>query len=322
MRPLSRGLTLAAVGLAVLVSAAAAAGPAVSFSGAKRAYQGKPYSVTLGVKKAAGLCALTVKYKDGALQSGLPSAPVSDGKATFRWTVPQLAAPGPASLTARCGRATAKWGITVVGTLIPPKIVVVKSGYSVRQFGFGSTVSYGVVLKNTSPNANALNVSVQVNFVMADSHLVGTATQPISLINAGSTYNYANSLAFPGAAPVAKLEFVIIVGAREKSKKVPNPSLANVAWVPQQFDPIWTGSVEGEVINSHRSYTLKNTQLSAVLFDARGNVLGGATGSAWNVLPPGTRQVFKLTSSVDSVPYAKVASVDISLTPSWESPTP
>ncbi len=313
-------MALAGVGLVVLVSAAAAAGPAVSFTGAKRAYQGKPYSVTLGVKKAAGTCTLTVKYMDGALQSGLTSAPVAGGKATFRWTVPQLAAPGPARLTARCGGATAKWGITVVGTLIPPKIVVVKSGYSVRQFQLGSTVSYGVVLKNTSPNANALNVSMQVNFVMADSHLIGTATQPIPLINAGSTYNYAGSLYFSGTAPVAKLEFVIIVGTREKSKKVPNPSLANVAWVPQQFDPLWTGWVQGEIINSHPSYTLKNTQLSAVLFDARGNVLGGATGSAYNVLPPGTRQVFKLTSSVDAIPYAKVASVDISLTPTWETP--
>jgi hypothetical protein len=322
VRLLGRGSAFVTVGLIVLVSAAAAAGPAVSFAGARRAYQGKPYTVTLGVKKAAASCTLAVKYKDGALQSGLTGVPVSGGKATFRWTVPQLAAPGPASLTARCGSSTAKRGITVVGTFIPPKIVVVKSGYSVRQWQLGSTVSYGVVLKNTSPNANALNVSMQVNFVMADSHLVGTATQPIPLINAGSTYNYAGSLAFPGAAPVAKLEFVIIVGAREKSKKVPNPSLANVAWIPQQFDPIWTGWVQGEVINSHPSYTLKNTQLSAVLFDAQGKVLGGATGSAYNVLPPGTRQVFKLASAVDAIPYAKIASVDISLTPSWETPAP
>ena len=322
MKLLSRGSAFVTVGVLALVSAASAAGPAVSFSGAKRAYQGKPYLVTLGVKKATPMCTLTVRYKDGALQSGLTGIPVSGGKATFRWTIPQLAAPGPARLTARCGRATAKWGITVVGTLIPPKIVVVKSGYSVRQRQIGSTVSYGVVLKNTSPNANALKVSIQVNFVMADSNLVGTATQSIPLINAGSTFNYAGSLAFPGAAPVAKLEFVIIVGAREKSRKVPNPSLANVAWIPQQFDPIWTAWVQGEVINSHPSYTLKNTQLSAVLFDAEGNVLGGATGSAYNVLPPGTRQVFKLTGSVDAVPYAKVASVDISLTPSWETPAP
>jgi hypothetical protein len=322
VRLLSRGSAFVIVGVLMLVSAASAAGPAVSFAGAKRAYQGKPYVVTLGVKKGAPSCTLTVKYMDGALQSGLAGAPVSGGKATFRWTVPQLAAPGPARLTARCGSATAKWGITVVGTLIPPKIVVLKSGYSVRQRQLGSTISYGVVLKNTSPNANALKVSMQVNFVMADSHLVGTATQSIPVINAGSTFNYAGSLAFPGAAPVAKLEFVIIVGAREKSKKVPNPSLANVAWIPQQFDPIWTAWVQGEVINSHPSYTLKNTQLSAVLFDAQGNVLGGATGSAYNVLPPGTRQVFKLTGAVDAVPYAKVASVDISLTPSWETPAP
>ena len=200
--------------------------------------------------------------------------------------------------------------------------MVVKSGYSVRQRQLGSTVSYGVVLKNTSPNANALKVSVQVNFVLSDSRLIGTATQPIPLINAGSTYNYAGSLGFPSAAPVAKLEFVIIVGSREKARPVPNPSIANVAWMAQQFDPIWAAWVQGEVINSHPSYTLKNTQLSAVLFDAQGNVLGGATGSAYNVLPPGTRQVFKLTNAVDAIPYAKIASAAVSLTPTWERPAP
>ena len=80
--------------------------------------------------------------------------------------------------------------------------------------------------------------------------------------------------------------------------------------------------MQGEVINDDKSQLLKSVQLSAVLFDAAGNVLGGATGSAFNQLPPGTRQVFKLTSGVDAVPYAKVASWAVSATPTYETQTP
>ena len=317
-----RCIILLAAGLLVVSTAAAgiAAGPSLAFVGPQRAYQGKPYSVSVTVKRPGVACSLKVRYADGALQAGLGSVQANGGSAMFKWTVPQLAAPGAAMLSARCGGASAKRRITVVGTLIPPTIVVVKSGFSVRQRQIGAAASYGIVLKNTSPNANALKVSVQVNFVLADSRLIGTMTQQIPIIYAGSTYNYASSLTFPGAAPIVKLEFVILVGSREKATRVPSPSLANVAWIPQQFDPSWTAWVQGEVINSHPSYTLKGVQLSAVLFDAQGNVLGGATGSAFNVLPPGTRQVFKLTSSVDAVPYAKIASVAMSVIPTWEMP--
>jgi hypothetical protein len=315
-------MPLLAAGLVAVSTAAAgiAAAPSLALVAPQRAYQGKPYTVSVTVKRPGAACSLKVRYADGASQPGLGSVQAKGGSAVFKWTVPQLAAPGAAMLSARCGSASAKRRITVVGTLIPPKIVVVKSGFSVRQRQIGSAASFGVVLKNTSPNANALKVSVQVNFVLADSSLIGTTTQQIPVINAGSTYNFAGSLSFPGAAPITKLEFVILVGNREKATPVPSPSLANVAWIPQQFDPVWTAWVQGEVINSHPSYTLKSVQLSAVLFDAQGNVLGGATGSAFNTLPPGTRQVFKLTSSIESIPYAKIASVAISVIPTWEIP--
>ena len=196
---------------------AAASGPSLKLVGSARAYQGKPYTVSVTSKGAS--CALTVRYSDGAKQTGLLAAKGANGRVTWKWTLPQLTAPGPALLSARCGGATGTRKITVVGSLIPPKIVVAKSGWSVRSRALGATVSYGVLLKNTSPNVNAMKVSVQVNFVLADSKLVGTATQLVSSISAGETYNYAGQLSFPGTAPIAKLEFVIIVAAREKAQK-------------------------------------------------------------------------------------------------------
>jgi hypothetical protein len=300
---------------------AAASGPSLKLVGSARAYQGKPYSVSVTSKGAS--CALTVRYSDGAKQTGLLAVKAANGRVTWKWTLPQLTAPGQALLTARCGRSSGSRKITVVGSLIPPKILVTKSGWSVRERAFaGSTVSYGVLLRNTSPNVNAMNVNVQVNFVLADSKLIGTAAKQIPSIGAGETYNFADQMAFPGAAPIAKLEFVILVGAREKAQRTPRPGLDNVAVVPGQFEPAWAGWVQGEVVNDHTKLMLRSASLSAVLFDAAGNVLGGATGAAYNPLPPGTRQVFKLTSGIDSIPYAKVASVAISATPSWETNAP
>jgi hypothetical protein len=303
---------------AALAATGSTSSPAVRFLSAGRAYQGKPYSVLVAAK-AGSSCTLTVRYADGIAQIGLGTALAPAGKATWTWTLPPVAAPGAARLTARCGSASAKRTITVVGTLIPPKIAVVKSGWSVKQSLAGSSVSYGVLLKNTSPNANALRVSVQVNFVMADNKLVGTATQPVSVISAGTTFNYANSLQFPGAAPVARLEFVIIVGAREKAQKLHEPAVDNVAAVPQMFDTAWTAWVQGEVINDHPSLALASVELSAVMFDAEGKVLGGATGGAYNLLPPGTRQVFKLLNGADAVPFAKVVSIAVSALPTYQT---
>jgi hypothetical protein len=267
-------------------------------------------------------CSLAVRYSDGATEGALVGAKGKDGRVTWKWTLQQLTAPGAALLKVRCGSATGTKKITVVGSLVPPKIVVTKSGWSVRPRSMGSTVSYGVLLKNTSPNVNALKVNIQVNFVLSDSKLVGTATSQVMSIGAGETYNFAGQLAFPGDAPIAKLEFVILVGAREKAAKVPRPGLDNVAVIPGQFDPAWTGWVQGEVVNDQAALMLRNTTLSAVLFDAAGNVLGGVTGSAYNPLPPGTRQVFKLTYGIDSIPYSKVASVSISAIPSWQATAP
>ena len=296
---------------------AASSGPSLKLVGSARAYQGKPYAVSVAAKGAA--CSLSVRYSDGTTQNGMLGAKGAGGRVAWKWTLPQLTAPGPALLSARCGGATGTRKITVVGSLIPPKIVVTKSGWSVRPRALGATVSYGVLLRNTSPNVNAMKVSVQVNFVLADSKLIGTATNQVMMIGAGQTYNYAGQLTFPGTAPIAKLEFVIMVGAREKAAKVPQPGLDNVAVVPGQFDPTWTGWVQGEVVNDQVALMLKATNLSAVLFDAAGNVLGGVTGSAYNPLPPGTRQVFKLTNGIDSIPYSKVASVSISAIPLWQA---
>jgi hypothetical protein len=315
-----------AVFVAALASAAVAAGsngkPAIRFLSVGRAYQGKPVTVSIAVEGSAS-CSLAVRYADGAPQANLRSSMPANGKASWTWTLPQIAAPGNARLTVRCGSAQAQRMITVVGTLIPPKIVVAKSGYSIRSKPYsGDSVSYGIVLKNLSPNVAAEQVSVQTNFVMANNYLVGTVTDSVAAVGPGSTYNVGGSLSFPGAAPVDHLEFVVLIGAKKKAKPVHQPALDDVAAVPASYDPIWVAWIQGEVVNDHPKLMLASAQLSAVMFDAVGNVIGGGTGYAFGKLPPGTRAVFKIQSGVDSVPINKVASIAISVAPSYETPPP
>jgi hypothetical protein len=316
---------LVAVLIAALAGATVAAGnghPAIRFHSIGRAYQGKPLTVSVAVQGSAS-CSLRVRYADGATQRNLSSSTPANGAASWTWTVPQIAAPGAARLTVRCGSAQAQRTITVVGTLIPPKIVVAKSGYSIRSKPFtGDSVSYGIVLKNLSPNVAAEQVSVQTNFVMANNFLVGTVTDSVASVGPGSTYNVGGSLSFPGAAPVDHLEFVILIGAKKKAKAVHQPALDDVSAVPMSYDPAWVAWIQGEVVNDHPSLMLTNAQMSAVLFDAAGNVIGGGTGFAFGKLPPGTRAVFKIQSGVDSVPINKVASIAISVAPTYETPPP
>ena len=58
------------------------------------------------------------------------------------------------------GRGKATKSVIVVGGLIPPRSASLKKGFSARIQGGGENVSYGLVLQNTSPNGNALDVGV------------------------------------------------------------------------------------------------------------------------------------------------------------------
>ena len=201
--------------------------------------------------------------------------------------------------------------VTVVGTLIPPKIVVTDQGFSVRAKSTGSDASFGIMLRNSSPNADAVDVYVLTNFVMADGQAIGTKAEVIEAIPAGTTFAYGGSLHFPGGAPVARLEIVIRVGDRQRHT-VYQPLIQSIGIVPGLRDAMWVGEVNGEIVNDHPSLNVSKTKLSTVVFDASGTIVGGGSGSATALLPPGTRQVFKITSGVDAIPWARAARAAVS----------
>jgi hypothetical protein len=284
----------------------------------QRAFQGKEAVAVVAVRPAGVRCTLTVRYANAALQPGLKPVRATRGRAAWTWRVPEGAATGAAQVTAACGGAQASRTLTVVGSVIPPRVSVGKDGFSIRPKASGGTdVSYGLVLHNDSPTRDALSVTVLVNFVDPNNVLFGSATTNVAVISAGSTYDLGGMLSFPGAAPVARLEVVIQVASH-----VPHalrlPAVENIRVVQSTYDPGWVGSVEGELTNGAQGQILQNAQLSAVVFDALGNVIGGGSGYAFASLPPGTREFFKADLGFSAIPFEKAVSAQVSLVPTYK----
>jgi hypothetical protein len=301
------------VGLAAFAAAADARTAKVAFTRAPAtALQGKLVKISVSTKPVkSARCALAVTYADGIVEQ-LGRVYGRLGVASWEWRVPEVAQPGRARLSVSCaGAGSISKLVTVVGTLIPPKIVVVDQGFSVRTKSTGSEASFGIMLRNTSPNADAVSVYVLVNFVMADGQAIGTKAETLDAIPAGTTFAYGDSLKFPAGAPVARLEIVIKVGDRQRHT-IYQPLIQSIGIVPGLRDAMWVGEVNGEIVNDHPSLNVSHTKLSTVVFDAAGAIVGGGSGSATALLPPGTRQVFKITSGVDAIPWARASRAAVS----------
>jgi len=283
----------------------------------QHALQGETARISVAVKPAGGRCTLRIRYQDGSLQTGLARVVAAGGRASWSWTVPTTVQAGPALATVRCGAAgSLVRRLVVVGRLVAPRIVIEKTGFSTRPTASGGTrLSYGVILHNASAR-DATRVVVQTNFVLADDHLLGTDSRSVAAIAPGADYALGNTVSFPGAAPVVRLEVVVQVG-EFAAHTLRLPTLDNIHIVPKQFDSSWVGTVEGELQNTDPTLTLRLTSLSAVIFDADGNILGGGTGFASQQLPPGAREYISLGSGFDVIPMDRAASAAVSLSPSW-----
>ncbi len=310
-------LAIAAV-LATSAGAASARSAGVGFTFMPRhVLQGDTARIAVTVRPAGRTCTLTVRYHGGALQTGLAPVVAAAGRASWTWAVPTSVQAGVAQTTVRCARSGAvSRALVVVGRLVAPKITVNETGFSLRpSVGGGTRLSYGVILHADGPR-DATGVVVQTNFVLADDHLLGTDSQRISGISGGSDYALGNTVSFPQGAPIVRLEVVVQV-----SSWVPHamhlPTLANIHIVPSVLDPSWVGTIEGELQNTDPALTLQNAQLSAVVFDSAGNILGGGSGYAFQQLPPGAREFLQLSNGFDVIPSDKAATTMVSVVPTW-----
>jgi hypothetical protein len=317
-----RHFAAAATLLALLAPASAAArATGVRFAMLpKRFVQNGMTTVVVSVHPSS-VCSLAVRYADGQFQPDLKPAGSYNGRAKWTFRVSGGAAPGHATVTASCSLAgTSHRTVLVVGSVIPARIAVVKSGYSIRQPQFvGGRVSYGVILQNTSPNQDALQVYTLVNFVGPDSKLVGSATTNISGIPAGQQFALGGDLTFPGAVPpIARLEIVVHI-ERRQARALKMATISNIYLEPSNLEPGWLGAIDGEVSNPEVALLLENTSLSTVVFDASGNVIGGGSGFAFASLPPGAREFFKIMMGND-IPMSNAASAMVSAIGTYKAP--
>jgi hypothetical protein len=319
----ARFFGLAAACLAVWASHAAAQPSSFPVTGLPgHVVSGTAIHVTVTPRKGATKCTLGVRYAGGSTQTGLRPALVLGGHAQWLWTVPNQVQAGVARATIRCGVATLSRAFVVVGRLTTTptpvaKVVVVKSGFTTRTDPTGSTrLNYGLILHNSSDTEDAGSITVQTNFVMADDHLLGTDTERVGAIAAGSDFAFGNTMHFPGAAPIVRLEFVITVDNYQKHQLV-MPTLENIHLVPGAFQPQWLGSIEGEMQNTTPAVTLQRAQLSAVVLDGNGNIIGGTMGGfVSQPLPTGTRVFIKI-GNLDVLPTDRAADAIVSIYPTW-----
>jgi hypothetical protein len=309
------------IGVAVFAGAANGRAQGIGFvAGPARVVQGNPVTVAVNVSPAGARCSISVRYKSGAKQKGLKAVTAAGGRASWTWTVPRLVQPGLTRVTVSCnGAGRASRTLMVIGQVIPPKIDVVQTGWSARSFSYGGTgVSWGVILANRSKTQDALDVQVLCNFVMADNRLIGTATQRITDIAADSKHVTGGELTFPAGAPIDRLEIVVQIG---KGGPVTHskPGISFVRVAPSTFEPAWTAEIDGEVQNDHPNKTIQYVELSGVVFDASGNILGGGTGFAVATLPPAARMAMKITNGLRPIPFGKVASALVSVVPRYKT---
>jgi hypothetical protein len=314
---------IAAVGAFGARDGAAAARWTLRFSFVpQQVYQGLPAAVSVLVKPETARCSRTVHYSDGSLQKGLTPRRASSGRAAWQWTMALDAPAGPARARVSCGSSgSLSARFTVVGgTTRASKLEVTAQGFSQRPDAYdsGSTVSYGVVLDNPSQTQTAQNVTVLVNFLDEGGIVLDSAETRVGAIGAGSTFNVGGYASLPSQTAVARLEVVVQTDSFT-AKNVAPPALENVHVVASRFEPDWVGEVDGDLINDRPTDTLTNAQLSFVLYDATGEVIGGGTGFLFATLPPGTRSYFSATSGFSAIPYEDVSTVAVSVVPDYKA---
>lgn len=313
---------LAALTLTATAAGALDAGSSLRFGFVpQRAFQGQPASLSVVVRPSGVRCAASVRYADATLQR-LPSVVARAGKASWRWEIPAKVKTGSATAAVSCGKAgKSSRAFTIAGPpSAPARVVVLKNGFSQRVVYTTRRVSFGAELSNPSPENDALSVDVQVNFIDATNRVVQTEHLSVAAIGAGTVYYLGGSTNIPDATPVSKLEVVTRIGGQQPKKRL-GPASSDILVQAQVYEPAWTAAVVGQVTNDHPTMLLRSTQISAVVYDSAGNIIGGAQGGTYGAMLPGVRSYFQASSGADAIPYDRVAAANVSVLGTYEAQT-
>ena len=168
---------------------------------------------------------------------------------------------------------------------------------------------YGVVLQNASPDEDALDVEMTVNLVDAADRILESDSQTIAAIPAATTYYAGGEAIWDGSTPAARVEVSVRVGDRQKKKIQILPPVANVRVSSDLFGT----DVLGEFSNPYSQSMSSLARITAVCFDAAGNVIGGGRSYPEGSVPPGGRIGFDV--SLEGLEATQIASAQVSVEP-------
>ena len=270
---------------AALSAAVATASAAAGLDRSGPARPPRPGCPHLRATQSKGVCLAEVRYADGAVQDSGVKTP-SGRRVSWTIRVPNNAMLGsPAGPFAAASPATHRHaGASVTAprsASTAPHVMIDKQGYSQRndQYGDGSSVSYGLLLKNISTTQDAKDVYLLINFVdrerRADRH---GDEEPSTLIPAGGRSRSATSMQMRTQVPVVEARGDD-QGDRHTSRRrrASCRTSSTSAILPSETDPGWVGEVDGEIVNDTSPQTLTFAKLSIVLLDATGKIVGGGT---------------------------------------------
>ncbi len=295
-------------------------GSSVSFAFfPEKAFQGQPASFAVNVRPKGTKCTAQVLYAGGARQA-FAAVLARTGRATWRWTVPPKARLGQATLSVVCGRAgRSSRVLTVTGPpTAPARVIVEKQGFSQRVRFTTREVSFGVVLSNPTADKDALDVTVLVNFVDATNRVVATTSTTVPGVRAEARFYHGGSTTIPDGTPVSKLEIVTRIGS-QAVRQLRGPALDDIQVLAAMWDPGYVGAIQGQLLNDNTRLLLTNTQISTVVFDGAGNVIGGGTGYASAPMLPGVRSYFQANGGVGAIPIDRAASASVSAVGTYQA---
>ncbi|MGZ8694838.1 MAG: FxLYD domain-containing protein [Gaiellaceae bacterium] len=189
-------------------------------------------------------------------------------------------------------------------------VTVLKQGSSETSSSSTRELDYGVVLRNVSPDRDARSVHVTVNAIDAHNVVIRSASTWLAGIPADSTYYFGGWLFHSTAQATTGLEvFVQADGSAAKALVQAVPG--NV-----RIQPVLGGvRVLGDVTNAAAAPLSSLASITAVIFDAGGNVVGGGLTLPESDAPPGARVGFMIYAF--SVPVGQAASAQVSVEPNY-----
>ena len=172
-------------------------------------------------------------------------------------------------------------------------VVATKSGLGQD----GEEVGYGMILRNTSKTDDALDVAVTVNVVDRQGNILSTESETVNVIPAGDVFYLGGASYVASGETAHAIDPVISVSSSEPAS-YGLPKVTRVRVINEEYLGV---EVRGEIENTLREPLSSFAKIGVVVFDAKGNVVGGGFTFPDGEIPPGRRVAFRAGNGVSAV---------------------